>query len=160
MTEGFLADGCRLRQVPAVSRQAGDAGGANLGTRRAEEAKRTMDVEPLPTVLAAIERGRGRRGSRSPSLPEDWVTADLNRHSGGWSWLRAIILTMRSEGWSYKVIAEDLGISHARVGQLASEACDAVMRTPASSPEAEAACQRIWRWWCNQRGDEAACMRQ
>ncbi len=119
-----------------------------------------MDVEPLPGVLAAIERGRGRRGSRGPRLPEDWVPADLNQHSGGWSWLRAIVLTMRSEGWSYQVIAEALGISRARVGQLASEACDAVVRTPATSPEAEAACQGIWRWWCNQRGDEAVCARQ
>lgn len=119
-----------------------------------------MDVEPLPTVLAAIERGRGRRGSRGPRLPEDWVSADLHRHSGGWSWLRAIVLTMRSEGWSNQVIAEDLGISRTRVRQLASEACDAVMRTPATSPEAEAACQPTWRWWCSRRGDEAACARQ
>lgn len=119
-----------------------------------------MDVEPLPELLAAIERGRGRRGSRGSRVPADWVPADLNRYSGGWSWLRAIVLTMRSEGWSYQVIAEGLGISRARVGQLASEACDAVMRTPATSPEAEVACQRVWRWWCNQRGDEAACARQ
>jgi hypothetical protein len=119
-----------------------------------------MEIAPLPSILEAVERGRGRRGNRGMRVPEAWVAADRGVRAGAWSWMRAVVLTLLGEGWSYQVVADELAVSRRRVGQLCSEACDAVLRTPASSPEAEGACARIWRSWCDRSGEVEVCARR
>lgn len=118
-----------------------------------------MDIEPLPAILAAVEAGRGHRGSRGWRVPTAWVPANRGVRAGAWSWMRAVVLTLLGEGWSYRVIAEELAVSRQWVNQLGAEGCDAVLRTPASSLEAEAVCASFWRWWCDHRGDAEACAR-
>jgi hypothetical protein len=96
-----------------------------------------MDLQPLPSILAAIERGRHNRGlDRADRRSHVALIATANR----WSYIRAVVLTLVGEGWSNRVIGEELGISSQRASQLKSEACDAVLRSAASSAEAEAAC--------------------
>jgi hypothetical protein len=115
-----------------------------------------MDLQPLPSILAAIERGRHNRGlDRADRRSRVALIATANR----WSYIRAVVLTLVGEGWSNRVIGEELGISSQRSSQLKSEACDAVLRSAASSAEAEAACAWLWRLWCDQRGDAVACPR-
>lgn len=119
-----------------------------------------MDIEPLPSILVAVERGRGeRRGTRGPRLPAAWDAATGGHATDRWSRMRAVVLTLFAEGWSRRVIAEELEISQTWVTQLRSDACDAVLRTAPRSAEAEAACARPWRWWCDQYGDADACAR-
>ena len=118
-----------------------------------------MDLEPLPSILAAVEQGRGQRGSQSRRLPPSRLLRPDRAPVRAWSRVRAVLLTLLSEGWPYRAVAEELGISTARVGQLHSEACDAVLRSVPSSAEAETACAPVWRWWCDQRGLPEACAR-
>lgn len=121
-----------------------------------------MDIEPVPGVLAAVERGcgqRGRRGGPNPWLATSPGGEQMSGQGRRWSRVRAVVLTLLGEGWSTQAIAEELTVSRSWVQELVMEACDAVLRTPASSPEAEAACAPAWRRWCDKRGDAEACAR-
>jgi hypothetical protein len=102
-----------------------------------------MDAEPLPSILAAIEAGRGQRGRGSRQE---------------WSYYRARILTAAQAGLTGVRLAGGFGISRRRASLLLAEACDAVLRGGAASAEADAVCADNWQRWC-QRGDAVACVR-
>lgn len=153
--------------MPPVGRS-GNADRVNVGTRgtRQRTARcpplRSMDIEPLPGVLAAIERGRGRRSAYGS--PSPWVTTGPAAEAAGqptsrWSRIRATVVTLRSEGWSTLAIGDELGISRSRVQQLILEACDAILRALPRSREADQVCAPVWQRWCDERGDAEACAR-
>jgi hypothetical protein len=102
-----------------------------------------MDAEPIPSVLTAIEAGRGRRG---------WGSRQE------WSRYRARILSAVHTGLPLVRVAGALGVSAQHLGLLVAEACDAVLRGGAASGEAEAVCGARWQRWC-AHGDDAACVR-
>ena len=102
-----------------------------------------MDDNPNPSILAAVEAGRGHRGG---TKPEAWV-----RH-------RARLLTLALSGLTRVRLGGILGVSGGHAATLTAEACDAVLRGGRRSTEAEAACRDLWRRWCD-RGDDLACDR-
>jgi hypothetical protein len=102
-----------------------------------------MDDEPLPTILTAIEAGRGRRG---------------RGRRQEWSRYRARILSAVQAGLTLVRVAGSLGVSTRQLSLLVAEACDAVLRGGAASEEAEAVCGAKWQRWCGH-GDDVACVR-
>jgi hypothetical protein len=102
-----------------------------------------MDQPIDPSILDAIEQGRGQRGRTNPQA---------------WSRHRARVLTVAQRGLSRIRIAGELGLSEGHVILLVSEACDAVLRGGAVSDAADGACAAKWRRWC-QAGDTDACDR-
>jgi hypothetical protein len=120
-----------------------------------------MDIEPLPSILEVVERGRAGRG-KTISTRRALIERRLQERRarvGVWSHLRAVVLTLESEGQSMRMVGEELGLSPSRVSVMHAEACDAVLRTEPFSDEAEAVCARTWRRWCDQGGDAVACKR-
>jgi len=103
-----------------------------------------MTDHPIdPSILEAIEQGRGQRGRRAPKA---------------WSRHRAKVLTAVHRGMAHSRIAGELGLGHTRVKVLRSEACDAVLRGGSGSEAADAVCAKRWRDWCDN-GDTEACDR-
>jgi hypothetical protein len=102
-----------------------------------------MAREPLASIVAAIAHGRGSRGE--DTIPE-------------WTLHRALVLSSLWRGLTRARIGGQLGISAQQVTLLTAEACEAVLRGGAASPEAEAVCARRWQRWCD-RGDRTACDR-
>jgi len=102
-----------------------------------------MDQPLEPSILDAIDQGRGQRGRRAPQT---------------WSRHRAQLLTLAHQGLSQIRIAGEFGLSQGQVRTLCEEACDAVLRGGAVSDAADGVCATRWRSWC-QNGDTAACHR-
>ena len=102
-----------------------------------------MDQPIEPSLLDAIEQGRGQRGRKAPQA---------------WSRHRAQLLTAAYQGMARFRIAGAFGLSQGQVGTLCEEACDAVLRGGAVSNAADSVCATRWRGWC-ARGDTDACHR-
>ena len=102
-----------------------------------------MDHPIEPSILAAIDQGRGQRGGSNPQA---------------WSRRRAQLLTAATLGMTRIRIAGAFGLSQGQVGTLTEEACDAVLRGGVVSAAAESVCAPRWRGWC-QNGDTEACDR-
>ncbi len=102
-----------------------------------------MDHPIEPSILAAIDQGRGQRGRTHPQ---------------GWSRHRAQVLTLAQRGLSRIRIGGELGLSQGQVITLVAEACDAVLRGGAASAAADEVCREKWYNWCG-RGDTTACDR-
>lgn len=102
-----------------------------------------MDQPIEPSILDAIEQGRGQRGGNNPRA---------------WSRSRAQLLTAASQGVARIRIAGAFGLSPGQVRTLAAEACDAVLRGGAISAAADRVCAERWRSWC-ELGDTEACER-
>jgi hypothetical protein len=102
---------------------------------------------PLPpgyaALVRAVEAGRAGRG-----------------HPGkGWAETRALVLGYMAQGMVRARIGGILGRSTPRITQLREEGCEAVLHGAAESSEADAACRELWRRWCTDRADAAACAR-
>lgn len=103
-----------------------------------------MTNQPIePSLLDAIEQGRGERGRTNPRA---------------WSRQRAQLLTLAHQGMMRIRIAGEVGLSQGQVGALCEEACDAVLRGGAISEAADGVCAARWQGWC-QTGDPDACAR-
>jgi len=102
-----------------------------------------MDQSIEPSILNAIEQGRGQRGRRAPQT---------------WSRRRAQVLTLAQQGLAQIRIAGELGLSRGQLNTLIEEACDAVLRGGAVSEAADGVCAPRWRAWCNN-DDTDACHR-
>jgi len=102
-----------------------------------------MDQPVEPSLLDAIEQGRGQRGRRAPQT---------------WSRRRTQVLTLAQRGLSRIRIAGELGLSEGHVIMLIGEACDAVLRGGAVSDAADRVCAERWQAWC-ETGDPDACAR-
>ena len=102
-----------------------------------------LDHPIEPSILDAIEQGRGERGGKSL---EDW------------SRLHAQVLTAAQRGLRRIRIAGAFGLSEGHVIKLISEACEAVLRGGAASEAADSVCAARWRSWC-ETGDTDACDR-
>ena len=102
-----------------------------------------LDQPIEPSILDAIEQGRGHRGGNDPQA---------------WSRHRAQLLTLAHQRLPRIRIAGALGLSSVHVGTLISEACDAVLRGGAVSAAADRVCAARWRSWC-ETGDPDACGR-
>ena len=90
----------------------------------------TMDQPIEPSILDAIEQGRGQRGRRAPQT---------------WSRHRAQLLTAAHQGMARVRIAGVFGLSQKQVSRLVSDACDAVVRGGAVSAAADTVCAARWR---------------
>ena len=103
-----------------------------------------MTDQPIePSILDAIEQGRGDRGKTNPRA---------------WSRQRAQVLTAVHRGLTSSRIGGDLGTSQRTVILLFAEGCEAVLRGGAVSDPAEGVCADKWRRWCTA-GDTEACNR-
>jgi hypothetical protein len=102
-----------------------------------------METDPIPSIVAAIARGRGRRGWKDPAA---------------WIRLHAQLLTFLSLGQPLVWLDGMRERSAEEQTRLIGEACDAVLRGDLPSHEADAACAETWRRWCGLR-DVAACKR-
>jgi hypothetical protein len=102
-----------------------------------------METDPLPAIVAAIARGRGRRGWKDPAT---WVR------------FRAQLLSALALGHPLVWLAGMPDLPADEVTRLTGEACDAVLRGGSDSPEADAACADTWRRWCRYQ-HPAACAR-
>lgn len=102
-----------------------------------------MDSPSEPSILDAIEQGRGQRGRTSRLA---------------WSRQRAQVLTAVHHGLTSSRIGGDVGISQRMVTLRFAEGCDAVLRGGAISDAADTVCADQWRRWC-ARGDPDACAR-
>ena len=102
-----------------------------------------MDQPVEPSILNAIEQGRGQRGRQAPQA---------------WSRYRAQLLTAAHQGVAYFRIAGMFGISQGHLRTLCEEACDAVLRGSAVSEAADRVCAKRWQGWC-ARGETDACNR-
>jgi hypothetical protein len=102
-----------------------------------------METDPLPSIVAAIAQGRGRRGWKDPAA---WVR------------FRAQLLSALALGEPLIWLDGVREVSADEITRLTGEACDAVLRGGGESPEADAACAATWRRWCGLR-DVAACKR-
>ena len=102
-----------------------------------------MDHPIEPSILAAIDQGRGQRGKTHPQA---------------WSRHRAQVLTAAWHRMTSVRICGAFGLSQTRVLVLLAEGCDAVLRGGAVSVAAESVCTPRWRGWC-QNGDTVACDR-
>lgn len=102
-----------------------------------------LDHPIEPSILDAIEQGRGQRGRRAPQA---------------WSRYRAQVLTAAHHGLSHIRIAGAFGLSRGHLSVLLEEACDAVLRGGTASEATDRVCARRWRAWC-ETGDPDACDR-
>jgi hypothetical protein len=102
-----------------------------------------METDPIPASHVAVHRGRGRRGGKDPVA---WVR------------FRAPLLSALALGHPLVWLAGVQELPAGEVARLTSEACDAVLRGRAESPEADAACAATWRRWCRYH-HLAACER-
>ena len=89
-----------------------------------------MDQPIDPSILDAIEQGRGQCGGKSLEA---------------WSRLHAQVLTAAQRGLRRIRIAGAFGLSEGHVIRLISEACDAVLRSGAISDAADGVCAKRWR---------------
>jgi hypothetical protein len=99
-----------------------------------------MDSPIEPSILNAIDQGRGQRGRTNPRT---------------WTRHRAQVLTLSHQGLVRSRIGGKLGLSEGHVGTLFEEACDAVLRGGAISDAADRVCAARWQRWC-ETGDTAA----
>ena len=103
-----------------------------------------MTHHPIePSILEAIDQGRGERGRHAPQT---------------WSRHRAQLLTAAHQGLSLIRIAGEFGLGRAHLSTLLEEACDAVLRGGVASEAADEVCARRWQGWC-ETGDTGACNR-
>ena len=110
----------------------------------APESSSERHVPPgYEALVKAIEAGRAGRG----------------HPGGGWAETRALVLGYMAQGMVRARIGGILGRSTPRITQLREEGCEAVLRGGEASPEADAACGELWRRWCKERADAAACGR-
>lgn len=109
----------------------------------ATEDEAALDQPVDPSILDAIEQGRGQRGRTNPQT---------------WSHHRARVLTEVQRGLSRIRVARELGLSPVQVRTLAAEACDAVLRGGGASEVADEVCAERWQSWC-ETGDAEACVR-
>jgi hypothetical protein len=102
-----------------------------------------METDPLPSIVAAIARGRGRRGWKDPAA---------------WIRFRAQLLSALALGHPLVWLKGVRDLPADEVTRLTGEACDAVLRGGGGSPEADAACADTWRRWCRY-SHPVACAR-
>jgi hypothetical protein len=101
-----------------------------------------MDHDPIPSLLEAIERGFvPRRGGPLPNLRR-----------------RAQVLSLAASGLTQARIGGRLGLGLSHVSQVLADGCADVLRGGGVSPEADRACAKKWRAWCDS-GDTDACAR-
>lgn len=102
-----------------------------------------MDDAPLPSIVRAVTRGRGRRGHKDPA---------------GWIGVRAQLLTYLAVGKPLVWLEGVRELPADKRTRMIAEACDAVLRGGLPSHEADAACAETWQRWC-RLSDVAACER-
>jgi hypothetical protein len=102
-----------------------------------------METDPLPSIVAAIARGRGRRGWKDPAA---WVR------------FRAQLLSALALGHPLVWLEGMREFPADEVTRLTGEAGDAVLRGGVDSAEADAACAATWRRRCRYH-HPAACER-
>lgn len=134
---------CSLNEMTSVLAAPIHAALGSLGAVVHAVTLPAMDTEPLPSILAAIEQGRGNRSGPKAK---------------GWSRYRAQVLSHLASGLAHGRIAGTFGVSVQQLRLLLAEGCDAVVRGGAVSADADAVCAGKWRDWC-ARGDAAACAR-
>lgn len=100
-----------------------------------------MDDDPIPSILAAVAAGGGRR----PVSP-------------AWTRQCAQVLSALYEGLTGGRAAQVLALDGPQLRRLVLAACDAVLRGGAASSEADEVCAEAFRRWCDV-GDLAACER-
>jgi hypothetical protein len=102
-----------------------------------------METDPIPSIVAAIARGRGRRGWKDPAV---------------WIRFRAQLLSALALGHPLVWLDGVRELPADEVTRLTGEACDAVLRGGGDSPEADVVCAPTWRRWCRY-SHGAACAR-
>ena len=102
-----------------------------------------MDQPIEPSILDAIEQGRGQRGRKSPAslVAPSGTGADRGAPGDG----------AHPHRWGVRA-------QSGAVSTLCEEACDAVLRGGAVSEAADSVCATRWRGWC-ETGDTDACDR-
>lgn len=103
-----------------------------------------MAREPNPAIFEAVGQGRAGRGA---SNPDAWVH------------LRALALTLASEGLKRRRVGAALGVRGSDVPLILAEACHAVLQSKTDGEEADAVCYARWERWCIHRDNRAACDR-
>lgn len=103
-----------------------------------------MAISPPPAILEAVGRGRAGRGASDP---------------GAWIQLRALALSIASEGLKRRRISAALHVPITDVTWILAEACDAVLQSQMKVSEADAVCSAKWERWCLHRDRHDACKR-